>query len=220
VSPVRRIEHGDTVIVHHDGGSLRAARVIVAVPPKLVTQIDFQPALAGPRAELVRKMPMGAVIKCTAIYERPFWRDEGLSGMSVSDEGPVHVVFDNSPPRAEVGVLMGFCEADNARKLAKLSVEERRDVAITCFVRSHGEQAKKVLRYADHVWEDDPWSGGCYGAFMPPGVWTSVGPSIREPLGRIHWAGTESAEKGSGYIDGAISSGQRAAREVRVLERP
>ena len=164
-------------------------------------------------------MPMGAVIKCTAVYERPFWRDRGLSGMSVSDEGPIHVVFDNSPPGAEVGVLMGFCEADEARTLGKLSVEDRRERAIACFARTHGERAKKVLRYADHVWEDDPWSGGCYGAFMPPGVWTSLGPAIREPIGRIHWAGTETATRWSGYIDGAISSGKRAAAEVRALER-
>lgn len=219
-SPVRRIDLDGDVTVHHDGGTVRAARVIVAVPPKLVAQIDFRPALTGPRAELVRKMPMGAVIKCTAIYERPFWRDEGLSGMSVSDEGPIHVVFDNSPPGAEVGVLMGFCEADEARKLGKRTEAERRGAAIACFVRTHGERAKRALRYADHVWEDDPWSGGCYGAFMPPGVWTSLGPSIREPIGRVHWAGTETATVWSGYIDGAISSGERAAAEVRALERP
>lgn len=218
-SPVRGIDHDGGVTVRYDGGTVRAARVIVAVPPKLVTEIDFQPGLRGPRAELVRKMPMGAVIKCTAIYERPFWRDHGLSGMSVSDEGPIHVVFDNSPPDAEVGVLMGFCEADNARKLGKLTEAQRREAAIASFVRTHGERAKRVLRYADHVWEDDPWSGGCYGAFMPPGVWTSLGPAIREPIGRVHWAGTETATVWSGYIDGAISSGKRAAAEVRALER-
>ncbi len=219
-SPVRRIEHDGGVAVHFDGGTVRAKRVIVAVPPKLVSQIDFQPAITGPRAELVRKMPMGAVIKCTAIYDRPFWRDEGLSGMSVSDQGPIHVVFDNSPPGAEVGVLMGFCEADNARKLGKLPEAERRDAAIACFVRTHGARARSVLRYGDHVWEHDEWSGGCYGAFMPPGVWTSLGPALREPIGRVHWAGTETATEWSGYIDGAISSGKRAAAEVRALERP
>lgn len=216
-SPVRRIDHEGGVTVHYDGGTVRASRAIVAVPPKLVAQIDFQPALTGRRAELVRNMPMGAVIKCTAIYDRPFWRDEGLSGMSVSDRGPIHVVFDNSPPGAEVGVLMGFCEADNARKLGKLSEAERRDAAIACFVRTHGERAKNVLRYADHVWEDDPWSGGCYGAFMPPGIWTSLGPAIREPIGRVHFAGTETATEWAGYIDGAISSGKRAAREIQAL---
>ena len=160
---------------------------------------------------------MGAVIKCTAIYERPFWRDDGLSGMSVADEGPIHVVFDNSPPGAEVGVLMGFCEAAHARELGKLSIEDRRDRAIACFVRTHGPRAKDVLRYADHVWEHDPWSGGCYGAFMPPGVWTSLGPAIREPIGRIHWAGTETATVFTGYMEGALQSAERVFDELMPL---
>jgi monoamine oxidase len=217
---VRRIENGaDRVIVHHDGGSLRAARVIVAIPPKLVPEIRFEPQLQGVRAELVKKMPMGAVIKHTAIYERPFWREDGLSGMVVSDEGPIHVVFDNSLPDGTQGILLGFSEAAAAKKLGDLGENDRRDAATRCFARYFGERAAAPIAYADHVWEHDPWSGGCYGAFMPPGVWTSLGSSIRESQGRIHWAGTETATVWSGYIDGAISSGKRAAAEIVAAER-
>jgi monoamine oxidase len=215
---VRRIENGaDGVLVHHDQGMLRADRVVVAIPPKLVPEIRFEPQLSGLRAELVKKIPMGAVIKHTAVYERPFWRDDGLTGMVVSDEGPIHVVFDNSlPDRADgaKGVLVGFSEAKNAKKLGTLSEDARREAATACFTRYFGERASKPIAYADHVWEHDPWSGGCYGGFMPPGVWTSLGPSIREPQGRIHWAGTETATVWSGYIDGAIESGKRAAEEI------
>jgi monoamine oxidase len=214
---VRRIENGERgVIVHHDGdgGSLRAERVIIAIPPKLVPEIRFEPRLLGPRAELVKSMPMGAVIKHTAVYDKPFWRDDGLSGMVVSDEGPICVVFDNSLPSGEHGMLVGFSEAQAARKLASLREDDRRDAAVTCFARYFGDRARKPIAYVDHVWEHDPWSGGCYGAFMPPGVWTKLGPSIREPQGRIHWAGTETATVWCGYIDGAISSGKRAAAEI------
>jgi monoamine oxidase len=213
--PVRRIENADDrVIVHHDGGQLRAARVVIAVPPKLVPEIRFEPKLQGLRAELVKKMPMGAVIKHTAVYDRPFWRDEKLSGMVVSDEGPIRVVYDNSMPDGMKGVLIGFSEADAARTLGKLDEADRRRVATECFVRYFGERAARPIAYADHVWEHDPWTGGCYGAFMPPGVWTTLGTSIREPQGRIHWAGTETATVWSGYIDGAIQSGKRAAAEI------
>lgn len=212
---VRRIENGDAgVIVHHDQGSVRAARVVVAIPPKLVPEIRFEPQLTGPRAELVKKMPMGRVIKHTAVYERPFWRDDKLSGMVVSDKGPVHVVFDNSLPDGMKGVLVGFSEAAAAQKLGALSEDGRKAAATECFARYFGERAARPIAYADHVWEHDPWSGGCYGAFMPPGVWTSLGASIREPSGRIHWAGTETATVWSGYIDGAISSGKRVAEEI------
>lgn len=216
--PVRRVEQdADGVTVHHDGGRLRARRAIVAVPPPLASEIAFSPAL-GRRAELVERMPMGAVIKHTAVYDRPFWRDERLSGMAVSDQGPVHVVFDNSPPDGMVGVLMGFSEASAARALGKLPEEERRAEALRCFTRLFGERARHPRAYVDHVWETDPWSRGCYGAFLPPGLWTSLGPLLREPSGRVHWAGTETATVWSGYIDGAIRSGKRAAAEIVSAE--
>src|SRR6266404_1316325 len=99
-------------------------------------------------------------IKCTAVYEEPFWRDDGLSGMCVSDEGPIHVTFDNSPPEGTPGVLMGFCDADSARALGKLSEAGRRDAAGACFARYFGERARAPRAYVDHVWELDPWSGG------------------------------------------------------------
>ena len=217
---VRRIvQDDDGVTVHHEGGTVRASRAIVAVPPKLVAEIAFEPGLPPARAELVRSMPMGAVIKHTAVYERPFWRDRGLSGMVVSDEGPIHVVFDNSAPSGP-GILMGFSEADSARELGKKAEDERRAEALAVFARHFGDEAKRAVAYADHVWEADPWSGGCYGAFCPPGVLTKLGPSLREPCGRVHWAGTETATVWSGYIDGAIASGKRAAREASALRRP
>jgi monoamine oxidase len=213
-APVRRIEHGERVIAHHDRGTVTADRAIIAIPPHLIAAIDVSPSLPRERAALVAGMPMGAVIKCTAVYRRPFWRDRGLSGMALSDRGPIHVTFDNSPPDANHGVLMGFAEADTARRLGRLTLAERRAEAIDCFARTHGDDAREVVHYVDHVWESDPWSGGCYGAFAPPGLWTSVGRVIREPVGRLHWAGTETATRWSGYIDGAISSGLRAAEEL------
>ena len=108
----RRIEHGHAVTVHHDRGAVTADRAIIAIPPHLIAAIDFTPRLPPERAALIAQTPMGAVIKCTAIYDRPFWRDAGLSGLSLSDRGPIHVAFDNSPPDGRCGVLMGFAEAD------------------------------------------------------------------------------------------------------------
>ncbi|HEV8167317.1 MAG TPA: FAD-dependent oxidoreductase, partial [Actinomycetota bacterium] len=57
-------------------------------------------------------------------------------------------------------------------------------------------------------------SGGCYAGFFPPGVWTSYGTALRAPVGRLHWAGTETATVWTGYMDGAARSGERAAAEV------
>ena len=61
---------------------------------------------------------------------------------------------------------------------------------------------------------NEPWIRGCPTVNLPPGVLSSYGPEIRRPFGRVHWAGTETSTYWSGYMDGAVRSGERAAREV------
>ena len=85
-------------------------------------------------------------------------------------------------------------------------------------VRYFGTDAGSPIDYVEMLWPLERWTGGCYGAFFPTGVWTSYGPALKEPIGRIHWAGTETASVWNGYIDGAISSGKRAAAEVVAAE--
>ena len=68
-------------------------------------------------------------------------------------------------------------------------------------------------------WSDEEWTRGCYGAHFPPGTWTQFGPALREPCGRLHWAGTETATVWAGYMDGAVRSGERVAAEVAAALR-
>jgi monoamine oxidase len=214
-SPVRRIaQDADRVIVSGDGFGIEARRAVVAVPPALAARIEYSPPLPGFRDQLTQRMPMGSVIKCQAVYDEPFWRAEGLSGQVVSDRGPVHVTFDNSPPAGKPGILLGFIEASDARELGRASERDRRDAVIACFSRYFGDKAKAPRYYRDKAWADDEWSRGCYAAVMPPGAWTSFGLALRAPVGRVHWAGTETSEVWNGYIDGAVRSGNRAAEEA------
>jgi len=217
-TPARRIvwtEDGATV--HCDELVVKARRVILTLPPPLMNELVFEPALPASRRALHEGMPMGAAGKCVAVYDEPFWRKDGLSGMCVSDEGPCHVTFDSSPPEGRPGVLLGFVEADGARELAKLGEAERRESVLACFAKYFGEQARSPGSYADKLWAQDEWARGCYGAFCPPGLLTRHGSALREPVGALHWAGTETATVWSGYIDGALSSGERAASEVLAL---
>ncbi len=219
--PVSRVrwERDRVVVECTDAGERRAfvaRRVIVATPPPLTNEIVFEPALPQGRAALHSEMPMGAAGKCIAVYDAPFWRDEGLSGQCVSDEGPCHVTFDSSGPSGRPGVLMGFLEGDEARAMGKLPDAERRETVLRCFARYFGERARSPRLYVDKLWEKDPWARGCYGAFFPPGLLVKHGALLREPVGPIHWAGTETATVWSGYIDGALSSGERAARELSL----
>jgi monoamine oxidase len=217
--PVRRIGYDDDgVTVSAGGEELRARRVIVSVHPALAGRIDYAPALPGPRDQLTQRMPMGSVIKCMAVYDEPFWRRDGLCGQAVSLVGPLSVVFDNSPPSGSPGVLLGFLEGREARQLCALSCDERRDVVVGTFARLFGPRAARAQRYLDKDWSAEEFTRGCYTAVMPPGTWTAFGPALRAPVGRIHWAGTETATIWNGYIDGAIRSGEDAAAEVRRVE--
>jgi monoamine oxidase len=214
-APVRRIEHGpDHVRVHADGGSVAARSVVVAIPPALAGRIAYDPPLSGMRDQLTQRIPQGNVIKTMAVYERPFWREDGLSGIGTSDVGPTRAIFDNSPPSGSPGVLLAFLEGRYAREWSRRSLEERRDAIVGTLARLFGPRAAKPERYIERSWADEEWTRGCYGAHMPTGAWTSYGHLLREPVGRIHWASAETADVWMGYMDGAVRSGERAARAV------
>lgn len=212
--PVRAVEQDPAgVTVRGPQGTIRARRVVLAVPPTMAGRIAYDPPMPARRDQLTQRLPMGAVIKCQARYERPFWRDQGLSGTAVVD-GPVSLVFDNSPPEGIPGVLVGFIEGAHAVALGLEPASLRRRVVLDSFVRLFGGPAASPAEYVDVDWAAEPWIRGCYGAHLPPGVWTQYGPALRAPVGRIHWAGTETATVWSGYMDGAVESGDRAAGEV------
>jgi monoamine oxidase len=132
----------------------------------------------------------------------------------ISATGPVSVAFDNSPPDGSPGVLLGFLEGAAARAHADVSVAERRAAVAVCFRRLFGPDAAEPIGYVDRAWAADEWSRGCYGGFMPPGAWTDHGAALRAPIGPIHWAGAETGLVWNGYMDGAVGSGEDAARAV------
>jgi monoamine oxidase len=207
-------QDGSGVTVRTESGSIRARRVVVTVPPRLVEQIDFAPGLPDARVQLIKRMPMGAVAKCMAVYPTPFWRSKGMSGQTVSTGELITATFDNSVPYAPDGVLLGFAVGTYAEKLRLLSPEERQKTVLGLFTRWFGKEAATPTHYVDHTWKDETWSQGCYSAILPTGVWTGFGTALRAPSGRIHWAGTETATEWNGYMDGAIQSGERAAAEI------
>ena len=154
------------------------------------------------------------MIKCHAVYDTPFWRDAGLTGQATGDRGPAKVVFDNSPPEGTPGVLLAFLEGAAARQLNRVHPDERRAAVIGSLVDFFGPPAADPVEFVELDWSEEEWTRGCYGAHFPTGVWTQYGPALRAPVGRIHWAGTETATVWSGYMDGAVQSGERAAAEV------
>ncbi len=212
---MRRIEQTSTgITVTADTGTFSGKQVIVAVPPPIAARIEYAPLLPSQRDQLTQHMGMGTLMKAEAIYDKPFWRDDGLTGQAVSDTGPAKVTFDNSPPDGSPGVLMGFIGGHEARQLGQLTPDKQREAALQSFANYFGDQAKKPKDFVLMNWSTEQWTRGCPVSILGPGVLYDFGTALREPVGRIHWAGTETSTYWNGYMDGAVRAGERAAGEV------
>ena len=213
--PVRRISQGArSIYVYADKATVKAQQVIVAIPPHLAGRIVYEPGLPAVRDQLTQRMPIGSLIKTIAVYDTPFWRARGLNGEVTSDSGPVTVMFDASPAGGTPGVLLGFIDGDDARQLSDQSDAARATAALKSYATYFGQQAGNPRMYFDQVWDKEIYTGGCPVGLMPPGVMIEYGPALRAPVGRIHWAGTETATVWTGYMDGAVQAGKRAASEA------
>ncbi len=217
--PVRRLEQHDThVQVIADNLIINAEQVIVTLPPTLANRLVYEPALPEMRQQLLSRSTMGSVIKVMVVYDKPFWREEGLSGQVLSDAGPINTFYDNSPLDSSCGVLLGFIEGEQARWLKCLGHEVRERMTIECLQTYFGTKALDYTQYLEKNWLTDPWAQGGYCGHFGPGLWTSYGEALREGCGRIHWAGTETSSIWNGYMEGAVRSGERAAKEILVLQ--
>ncbi|MGE0219270.1 flavin monoamine oxidase family protein [Mycolicibacterium sp.] len=212
-APVRRIQRrpDGTLTVHTGPHAFAARAAVIAVPPQHRGDIDFDPPLPPQHLELIRHWPQGKLSKAYAAYQRPFWRDAGCSGEALSDEGPVFITFDVSPGDAGPGVLLGFTDA---RTFDPLPPEKRREVALAGFAALFGEKAREPTDYLDQCWSAEPFAPGGPTAAVPPGSWTAHGRWLRSPVDAIFWAGTETADEWTGFLDGAVRSGLRAATEA------
>lgn len=211
------IEEDGGVRVVTAQGDHRAARAIIAVPPHMAVRMHFSPALPPERDALMQRMPMGATVKFHALYDRPFWRDSGLSGEMVCTHGPVSVVFDNTSADGAHAALVGFCVGAAARRMGSLSPDDQQAAVTEVLVRGFGPRAQAMAGFLAKDWAADPWARGCPTAGMPAGVMSIYGPALRRPCGRVHWCGTETALEWTGYMEGAVESGERAADEVFAL---
>jgi monoamine oxidase len=218
-SPVRRIEQGKGgVTVISDRLTVTAKRVVVAVPPTLAGRIYYEPLLPFQRDQLTQRFGQGTLTKVAAVYDRPFWRAEGLTGTAVSTTGPVSATFDDSPPTASIakgpGIIFGFVGGDDARSYATRSPAARRAAVLKQYAAFFGKQALKAKDFFETPWSAQEWTRGCPVGIPSPGTLLAYGPWLRRPIGRIHWAGTETSGFWNGYMDGAVRSGERAAAEV------
>jgi monoamine oxidase len=219
-APARKIEWNDRgAVVHSDQISVAARHVVVAIPPNLAGAIEYTPSLPVNRVQITQRWPQGIVIKVAMIYERPFWRDEGLSGTSYDHISMMGETADSSNPDSisKAGILTGFVYADSARRVSLMAPEDRRKLLLGEAARRFGLKALEPEHYHESNWTADQWSRGCFTGFLTPGATVLLGPAMRAPVGPIRWAGTETSPRWPGFIDGAIRSGEREADAIKNM---
>jgi len=213
--PVRRIDQdAQGVTVHSDRLTVTARRAIVTAPPAMAARIEYVPPVRIERDQLTQSLRQGNLTKVTAVYDRPFWRDAGLNGTAVSLNGPVNVAYDDSPEDGSPGVLFGFVGGDEARGFYGRPAAERREAALGSFANYFGPQALAATQYFESTWPGNRWHRGGPVGVAGPGTLVAHGHPLREVVGNLHWAGTETSSYWAGYMDGAVRSGRRAAAEV------
>lgn len=188
-----------------------ARHVILALAPPLIRAIDMD--LPPARRRLHDAMHLAPVIKCVLAYDQPFWRHAGLSGEAYCAHGPVRAVVDHTSANDGQPALMAFVVGAEARALSALSAAERRAIIVRELCDLFGPAAGEPTDGIDMNWPADPWSPGCV-AILGPGHMADTHGALRRPVGRVHFAGTETATRWPGYLDGAIEAGERAAAEV------
>lgn len=214
-APVRRIKQDTTgVEVLSDRVTVRAGRVINTAPPFLAGRMEYDPPLPPRKEQLLDRSPAGQCIRCYAVYPEPFWRSAGLTGLASDQDGPPGLSIDITPREGKPGVISAYIYGPPARHYATVSKEERKQVFLNGLVKRFGPAARNPLYYVERDWAAEPYSRGDMFAHYAPGVLTGFGRALREPCGRIHWAGTETAPVWSGSMEGALRSGERAADEV------
>jgi monoamine oxidase len=191
-----------------------ARKAIVAVPAPLTGRIRFDPPLPTDRAHLTHRMPIGAVTKIGVIYDDAWWRADGLNATSLDVDSPVSVTLDGCAQTTPPGIISVIVAGPASRAFNALDPQQRRRLVVDALATRFGPKATAVVDYREHDWGAEDYSRGGYMAHAPPAALTGFGRALREPVGPIHWAGTETATLSHGSIDGAIRSGVRAADEV------
>ena len=214
-SPVSMISQKDETcsVQLEDGTVFQANKVVVATSPTMAGRIRFLPSLPGTRDALFQGHLMGHVIKTITFYEEPFWIQQGYSGEGVSDKN-VRLTFDASYPDKNIYALVGFFLGDSALKWCEATKEERKAVVVEHFTTLFGPKAANSTHYIENNWPAEPYVRGAYMSIPPPNILTTVGPAIRQPVGNVHFAGTETAIEWSGYMEGALQAAERVSSEI------
>lgn len=212
-------QRADSEILVHclDGQNFKCKYLILAIPPNEIIKIAFSPQLPKHMLHVFQRMPVGHLTKIIITYPEAFWRKKGFSGHVVTSGAdgahPLCVVFDASI-EPQCHALVAFVGGEQQINFSNKKPDERKAWVLQTLSKFFGSEVLSPLDYLEKDWNEEPYNGGCPVNVVTPGIATSIVPSLFHPFRSIFFAGTETASHWCGYMNGAIQSGQRAAKEV------
>jgi monoamine oxidase len=215
--PVVKIEHdaaGVRVICSQAGNrqTLAADYLICAIPFAVLKRVEVSPNFSPQKQQAIAQLGNTSVVRVFMQTRKRFWRDEGLSG-AVTTDLPIMAAYDKThylPGKR--GLLEAYVAGARARRLAAMTSRERLNFTVGQMerilpaIREYYEGGSSVC------WDEDEWARGAY-AWFKPGQMESLLPYIARPEGRVHFAGDHTSPW-PGWMNGALQSGARAAREI------
>ncbi|GAB3585796.1 NAD(P)/FAD-dependent oxidoreductase [Leifsonia lichenia] len=214
-APVRVLRWDDSgVTAVADGVEVKARFAILALPPVLISRISYEPPLPRRQQQLHQHLSMGFVIKVHAVYETPFWREDGYSGTAFSPYELVHEAYDNCYDGDPRGTLVGFVSDEAADEVFRLSPEERKARILESLSHYYGPKALDTVVYYESDWGSEEWTRGAYAASFDMGGLARYGADLRTPVGPIHFSCSDMAGKGYQHVDGAIRVGRETAAAI------
>jgi monoamine oxidase len=217
-APVRRIERherGVTAFFTEAGApqNLSADFLICTVPFSVLREIEIVPPFSAEKQKAVAELPYSSVTRIFLQTATKPWRKEGLAGWAASDS-PLGLVWDTTFDyrRDARGLLQIYSSGENARNFCALDEDERSALALEHLERILPGVRAEFETSASWCWSEDEWARGGY-CWFKPGQMTELLPHIARPEGRVHFAG-EHTSAWPAWMQGALASGLRAAREV------
>jgi monoamine oxidase len=198
--------HGESHLTIH------SAFAILAVPLTTARLIDFRSSLPSAYQRMVNEVSYGAVTKVLIQYRNRFWKERSWNGRLATDSRIGMTWHATSHVESDDGVLTAYTGGEPAAKLSALSDEERIQLAVTEIEKLFPGSSDLIEHTATVAWPNEEFTRGSYMA-LSPGQVTVHWEALMTPTGRLFFAG-EHATAIQGYMEGAVESGQRAARMI------
>ncbi|KAE8447068.1 hypothetical protein EG329_011203 [Mollisiaceae sp. DMI_Dod_QoI] len=213
------------------GLTFKSRKLILSIPTPLYQSITFSPPLSGDKLSVTTSTTLGYYSKTILCYSSPWWTSlpSGLSscGLAISYQSPVCVTRDTSTAIDGQYSLTCFITGAPGASWSALPQHERRSQVLSQIYRlfaatqSKEEEKEKVreqvynpVEIFEQEWTKEEWSKGAPCPVMGPGVLSTIGKALKESVGNLHFVGTETSDVWAGYMEGAVRSGVRGAKEV------